>query len=511
MDEEQAYKKRWFALACLNVSLLIIALDNTVLNVALPSISTDLSASASELQWIIDAYILVFAALLLTMGAIGDRYGRKKVLQAGLVIFGVGSFGAILSTSTEMLIGARAFLGIGAAMIMPSTLSILTATFREPKERAKAIAIWVAAFPLGMGSGPLISGALLDHFWWGSVFVINIPVVIIGLVGGHFFIHESKDEKTRKPDIPGVFLSIAGLFALVYGIIRAGEESWSDGLVLISLGVSAALLSAFGWWQNYTANPMLPLRFFRNMSFTGANIALTLVMFSMFGSFFFMTQYFQTVQGYTPFETGVRILPMAFVSMFFAINSARVAHHIGTKLTVSIGIFLAGCGLLFLSQVPEVDTEYWVLLIGLCVMPMGMGTAMSPATNSVMGSVPVNKAGVGSAMNDTTRQVGGALGIAVLGTVLNGIYLSKIDGLREQIPMLSEEALGGIESSIQGAHIVAENMPDPTVSQTIIDTADQAFVTGMNDAFFVGFIIMMVTAVLTFIILPKNVQPSKED
>lgn len=511
MDEEQAYKKRWFALAFLNVSLLIIALDNTVLNVALPSISTDLSASASELQWIIDAYILVFAALLLTMGAIGDRYGRKKVLQAGLVIFGVGSIGAILSTSTEMLIGARAFLGIGAAMIMPSTLSILTATFREPKERAKAIAIWVVAFPLGMGSGPLISGALLDHFWWGSVFVINIPVVIIGLVGGYFFIHESKDEKTRKPDIPGVILSIAGLFALVFGIIRAGEHSWSDGLVLVSLGTAVVLLSAFGWWQSYTANPMLPLKFFRNMSFTGANMALTLVMFSMFGSFFFMTQYFQTVQGYSPFETGVRILPMAFVSMFFAINSARVAHRIGTKLTVSIGIFLAGCGLLFLSQVPEVDTEYWVLLIGLCVMPMGMGTAMSPATNSIMGSVPINKAGVGSAMNDTTRQVGGALGIAILGTVLNGIYLNKVGGLKEQIPMLSEEALEGIESSIQGAHSVAENMSDPTVSQTIIDTADQAFVTGMNDAFFVAFIIMMITAVLTFFILPKNVQPAQED
>jgi EmrB/QacA subfamily drug resistance transporter len=511
VDEAKWYKRRWYALACLNISLLIIALDNTVLNVAIPSISTDLGASASDLQWIIDAYILVFAALLLTMGAIGDRFGRKKTLQAGLVIFGIGSCGAILATSTEMLIGARAFLGIGAAMIMPSTLSILTATFREPKEMATAIAIWVAAFPLGMGAGPLISGALLDHFWWGSVFIINIPVVIVGLIGGYFFIQESKDEKSRKPDGLGVILSIAGLFALVYGIIKAGEDGWSNGNVLISLGIAVVLLSAFGWWQSYTANPMLPLRFFRNLSFTGANMALTLVMFSMFSSFFFMTQYFQTVQGYTPFETGVRILPMAFVSMFFAINSARVAYRIGTKITVSVGIFIAGCGLFFLSQVPDVDTPYWILLIGLCILPMGMGTAMSPATNSVMGSVPVNKAGVGSAMNDTTRQVGGALGIAVLGTVLNGIYLNKLDGLSEQFPMLPDEALEGIESSIQGAHMVAERIPDPTVSQTIIDVANHAFVTGMNDAFLVGCIIMMVTAVLTFIILPRDVQPSQED
>ncbi|NQT73209.1 MAG: MFS transporter [Chloroflexi bacterium] len=511
MDEEQAYKKRWFALAFLMVSLLIIALDNTVLNVALPSISRDLSASASELQWIVAAYVLVFAALLLTMGAIGDRFGRKKLLQAGLLVFGIGSVWAMLSTSTIMLIAARSFLGIGAAMIMPSTLSLLTATFRDPKERAQAIAIWAGSFALGMGFGPIISGGLLEHFEWPSVFVINIPVVVIGLIGGYFFIQESKDEMARKPDILGVVLSIAGLFALVYGIIEAGKGSWTNDDVLLSLGVGLFLLSIFGWWQLHAKNPMLPLRFFKNMSFTGANIALTLVMFSMFGTFFFMTQYFQTVLGYTPWETGIYMFPMSIVSFIFAINSARVAHRIGTKLTVSIGIFMAGCGLLFLSQVPEVDTDYWVLLIGLCVLPMGMGTAMSPATNSIMGSVPVNKAGVGSAMNDTTRQVGGALGIAVLGTILNGIYLNKIEGLKEQIPKLSEEALEGIKSSIQGAHIVAGNIPDLAVSQTIIDTADQAFVTGMTDAFFVAFIIMMVTAVLTFIILPKNVQPSKED
>ncbi len=511
MEETKGNKRRWYALACLNISLLIIALDNTVLNVALPSISEDLSASASDLQWIIDAYILVFAALLLTVGVLGDRYGRKMMLQIGLVVFGAGSIWAMFSDSTIMLISARAFLGIGAAMIMPSTLSILTATFRDPKERAKSIAIWVSAFPLGMGSGPLISGALLDHFWWGSVFAINIPVVIIALIGGLFFIDESRDEKSRKPDILGVLLSIIGLFALVFGIIRAGEEGWTDSVVLTSIGIAFILLIAFGWWQSYSKNPMLPLRFFRNMSFTGANIALTLVMFSMFGTFFFMTQYFQTIQGYSPLGTGIRILPMALVSMFFAINSARVAHRIGTKITVSAGIFLAGCGLLFLSIVPEPDTSYGILLIGLCVLPMGMGTAMSPATNSVMGSVPVNKAGVGSAMNDTTRQVGGALGIAVLGTVLNSIYLSKVDNLKEQLPLLPEESLDAIESSIQGAHIIAENVPDPAVSQMIINAADNAFVEGMSEAFFIAFIIMMITAVLTFFILPKDVQPSEEE
>lgn len=511
MDEERAYKRRWFALAMLMVSLLIISLDNTVLNVALPSVSRDLNASASELQWIVDAYILVFAALLLTMGAIGDRLGRKKILQAGLLIFGVGSIWAIFSNSTLMLIGARAFLGMGAAMIMPSTLSILTATFRDPKERAQAIAIWAGSFSLGMGFGPIISGGLLEHYEWPSVFVVNIPVVIIGLVGGYFFIQESKDEMARKPDIPGVVLSIAGLFALVYGIIEAGEGSWSDDGVLLSLGIGILLLGMFAWWQLRAMNPMLPLGFFRNMSFSGANIALTLVMFSMFATFFFMTQYFQTVLGYTPLETGLYLFPMSVVSFIFAVNSAKVAAYLGTKVTVSLGIFIAGCGLIFLSVVPDVDTEYWILLVGLCILPMGMGTAMSPATNSVMGSVPLNRAGIGSAMNDTTRQVGGALGIAVLGTIMNSVYLDKIDGLGDQLPSVSAATLNDIESSIQGAHIVADQIPDPNVSQVIIDAADKAFVSGMTDAFLVGCVIMIATAVLTLIILPAKVRPAEED
>ncbi|MBT4513452.1 MAG: MFS transporter, partial [Chloroflexi bacterium] len=498
------YEKRWIALAFLGVSLLLISLDNTILNVALPSISRDLGTSASGLQWILDSYVLVFAAMLLTMGSISDRIGRKRTLQLGLVVFGLCSLMAAFSTSTEMLIAARALLGIGAAMIMPSTLSILTATFRDPMERAKAIAIWATVFGLGMGFGPIIGGGLLEHWEWGSVFLINIPVICAGLIGGYFFIQESKDDWAPKPDIPGVFLSITGLFSLVYGIIKAGEESWTDGNVLITLGFGVVLLTVFGFWERHAPHAMLPLKFFKNMSFTGANIALTLVMFSVFSTFFFMTQYFQSVQGYSPLKTGVLVFPMSLISMFFAINSARIAHKIGTKLTVSIGIFIAGCGLLYLSQVPGVDTSYWIIFIGLCVLPIGMGTAMSPATNSIMGSVPVNRAGVGSAMNDTTRQVGGALGIAILGTIMNGVYLGKLGGLHEKLPMLTEEALDGIESSIQGAHQFVEiNGPnlDPQVVQTITETADKAFVAGMTDALFVGGIIMIIAALVTLIIL----------
>jgi EmrB/QacA subfamily drug resistance transporter len=510
--ESKAYRQRWIALAFLGISLLIISLDNTVLNVALPSIANDLGASASGLQWVVDAYVLVFASLLLTMGTISDRIGRKKVLQGGLILFGIGSLAAALSNSTETLIGCRAFQGIGAAIIMPSTLSILTATFRDPKERAKAIAIWAGVFGLGMGIGPVIAGVLLDHFHWSSVFFINLPVVAIALIGGYLFMEDSRDERAPRPDIPGVLLSIAGLFALVYGIIKAGEESWTAGDVFYSMSIGVVLLVIFTWWERRTKTPMLPLTFFKNMSFTGANIALTLVMFSMFGSMFFMSQYFQSVQGYTPLQTGLRILPIAPISMVTAINSARVASRIGTKMTVGLGIFLAAVGMLYLSRVTNVNTAYWIVLIGMSIMATGMGTAMSPATNSIMGSLPVRKAGVGSAMNDTTRQVGGALGVAILGTITNTTYLNAVDKLTHNpVPALPESAVHAIRNSIQSAHIVAERIPDPSLSQQIIDTSNKGFVSGIMDAFLVAFIIMLIASLVTLVILPSQVRPPMEE
>lgn len=506
-EATKGYSKRWIALLFLGLSLLIIALDNTVLNVALPSITEDLGASVSQQQWIVNAYVLVFAALLLTMGALGDRIGRKKALQTGLVIFGLCSLLAALSPTTGTLIGARALLGIGAAIIMPATLSILTATFRDPKERAQAIALWAGTFALGVGTGPVLAGYLLEHFAWHSVFLINIPVVIVALIGGRFFMEESKDEKAARPDIPGVIFSITGLFALIYGIIKAGSESWSADIVLASFGAAAVLLTAFALWEWRATEPMLPLRFFRNMSFTGANIALTLVMFSMFGTMFFLSQYFQSVQGYSALETGLRIMPIAPVSFVMAVNSARVARTIGTKLTVGLGILLAGSGMFYLSQVADVDTPYSTILFGMCILAAGMGTAMSPATNSIMGSVPVRKAGVGSAMNDTTRQVGGALGVAVLGTVMNSVYLSKTEVLRGS---LSEGVFETVQNSIQTALIVAEQLP-PHLAQPVIEASKAGFVSGMNDAFLYASIIMAAASLITLAILPKWVRRPPEE
>jgi EmrB/QacA subfamily drug resistance transporter len=397
MEQGKGSWRRWGALMFLASSVLIIALDNTVLNVALPSISEELNATSSGLQWIVDTYTVVFDSLLLTIGAIGDRIGRKRMLQAGLIVFGCFSLGAALSTSSAMLICMRGMQGLGAAMIMPSTLSILVATFREPKERASAIAIWSATFALGVGIGPVVGGLLLAHFHWCSVFYINLPIVAIALIGGYFFVQDSKDDHPHSIDLLGSILSIAGLFALVYGIIEAGIDGWGAHNVLYAFAAAAMLLGSFAYCEWRSPNAMLPLTFFKNMSFTGANIALTLMAFAMMGCVFFLSQFIQTVQGYSPLQSGVRILPIAGVSYVAAIMSSRVAQRIGTKLAVALGLLVIAVGLLYLGEVGEVTTPYSKIALGMSIVGFGLGWTMSPATNSVMGSVPVRKAGVGSA------------------------------------------------------------------------------------------------------------------
>jgi len=512
------YANRWRAMLFIGISLIVISLDNTILNVAIPSISRDLGASASELQWIIDSYVLVFAALLLTMGAVGDRVGRKISLQVGLGLFALGSLAAALSTSTEMLIAARAFLGIGGAIIMPATLSIISATF-PPNERSQAIAIWAAVFGLGVGLGPVLGGWLLEHYSWEAAFLVNLPVAAIAIVGGQLYIAESKDESAPRPDIPGVILSIIGLFALVYAIIEAGQKGWTEPVVLEAFAAAVIFLGLFAWWENQAEEPMLPLYFFKNMSFTGANTALALVTFSLFGSVFFLSQYFQSVQGLNPLESGLRVVPMAVVLTISAAMSARLLAILGTKYTVALGIFIGSLGLLFMSQVYKVDTHYSTIVIGQILLALGLGTAMSPATNSVMQSVPVSKAGIGSAMNDTTRQLGGALGIAVLGTVMNNTYIDGVAGLKGTLSTLPpmpgiDDPFALVERSIQGANGLAaglsQNPQTAPLAAQIHQTASDAFVHGMNNAMIVGAVIMMATAVLTLLILPAEIRHAED-
>jgi EmrB/QacA subfamily drug resistance transporter len=510
VEQTRGYRNRWIALAFMAISLLVISLDNTVLSLALPSIAEGLGSSASQLQWVVDAYILAIAGLLLTMGYLGDRLGRKPTLMVGLGLFALFSLGAALSNSTEMLIAMRAMMGIGAAIILPATLSIMTATFRDPKERAQAIALWAATFALGMGIGPLIGGWLLEHFSWHSVFYINIPVIAIGLVGGGYFIENSKTENPKRLDLFGAILSVAGLFALVYAIIQAGSDGWGAAHVLYAFGAAAVLLAAFILWELKFKGAMLPLNFFKNMSFTGANVALMLVHFGLMGAFFFLGQFLQSVQGYSPLEAGLRLVPMALVSFISATMSAKVAERIGTKLTVTIGIAIAAIGFFYLYRIAAVDAAYLNIAIAMSITSLGIGMTMSPATNSVMGSIPVSQSGIGSAMSSTTRQVGAALGVAILGSILNATYLAKINAVSwpAQLPA---QALEAIRSSIQGAHIVAQQVPVPQLSQMIIDQSNEAFTAGAADALMVSAIVLAVTTVIALVILPSKVRGPKEE
>jgi EmrB/QacA subfamily drug resistance transporter len=436
---------------------------------------------------------------------VGDRFGRKPTLMVGLGMFAVFSLGAALSKSTTMLIGMRAMMGIGAAIIMPITLSLVTATFQKPKERAQAIAFWAAVMPLGMGIGPLLGGWLLDKYHWSSVFYINIPIITVGLIGCFYFIQNSKAENPHKIDFAGTVLSIAGLLALVFAIVQAGAEGWTGSRVLLTFGLAFILLGLFVFLELRSSNPMLPLKFFKNMSFTGANIALTLVYFGLMGAFFFLGQFLLSVQGYTPFQAGVRILPLAVVAFISTVLSAPIANRIGIKYTVALGILITAVGFLYFAGIAAVDVSYADIVIAMSITALGIGFTTSPATNSIMGSVPVGQSGVGSAVNNTTRQIGIALGVAILGSILNSTYLTWINGVKWPA-QLSEQAIDVIRGSVQGAHIIAQNVSNPYLSEMIISRADQAFTAGSANALFVGAILMVITFIITLLILPSQVK-----
>ena len=370
MDTETIHRRRWATLMVLSLSLVIIGLDNTILNVALPTLVRELGATASQLQWMVDAYILVFAGLLLTMGALGDRFGRKLALTVGLVIFGLSSVAAAFSDSANTLIGARAVMGVGGALIMPATLSIVTNVF-EGRERGRAIAVWAGVAGLGIILGPVIGGWLLEHYWWGSIFLINVFVVIVAVVAGAFLVPESKDPEATPLDPLGAVLSIAGLVALVFAIIEAPDRGWTDPLVVGAFIVAVVVLSAFLWWEAHTEHPMLQLRFFENPRFSAASIAITLVFFAMFGTVFLNTQYLQFVLGYTPLEAGLRVMPVATM-IVAAPLSARLTERFGTKVVVASGLTIVAVALSILATI-TIDTGYGRVAVALCHPRRGHG------------------------------------------------------------------------------------------------------------------------------------------
>ncbi|MGA3149563.1 MAG: MFS transporter [Acidimicrobiales bacterium] len=506
--ESASHHRRWAALAVLCVTLLLISLDNTVLNVALPTITRSLGASSSQLQWMVDAYAVVFAGLLLSLGALGDRVGRKWVFMAGLVVFGAGSAFAAFSGSPDRLTLARAVMGVGAAALMPCTLSILTNIFTAERDRVRAIGIWSGTTGLGVALGPILGGLLLAHFWWGSVFLVNVPVALCGLVAAIWLIPNSKNPASMRPDPVGAGLSILGLGLLLWGIIEAPGRGWTSLPIAGSLAAAAVVIAGFVIWERRIDHPMLPLRFFSNRRYSAAIAALALVLFALLGMFFLMTQYLQFVLGYSALQAGVRVAPVALTLLVIAPFSVVVARRIGTKVVVATGLALIALALGLLSRT-TVTGSYRDCIIPFVIVGIGVALGLAPCTESVMGSLPRHEAGVGSATNDTSMQVGGALGVGVLGTALNLRYEHLMAaavghaGVPGAIRVL-------IESSVGAALAVAKHVPGRLGDELAL-VARRSFISGMDLALVVAACVVGVAAVLVVVLLPNFGTEVSED
>jgi DHA2 family multidrug resistance protein-like MFS transporter len=496
------YPQRWKALGVLALSLFIVTVGNTILNVGLPTIRDELGASASQLQWIVDGYLLVFAGLLLTAGSLGDRFGRRKALVTGLVVFGVGSLLAALSNTAEALIASRALMGLGAAGIMPTTLSILTNIF-PAHERPKAIAAWAAVSGIGIAVGPISGGWLLEHFSWNSVFLVNLPIVLVALVGVAAFVPDSRDREAPKLDLPGAGLSIAALSTIVWAMIEAPERGWAAPMILAALALGLITLAAFIVWERHTPNPMLDVTVFRNLRFSAASLSITFVFFALMGVLFFLTTYMQAVLGYSALETGTRVLPVAVGMVMASRLSVKLVHKAGTKIIVASGLMTVAAALSMYTGF-DVDTAYEQFAIALFLMGLGMGLAMSPATEAIMGALPRAKAGVGSAMNDVVREIGGTLGVAILGSVLNSRFAS---GMTASVTELTPEQAHLAGDSVGGAHAVAAHL-DAGTAQTLIDVSNHAFVDAMATTAGIAAAVALIGAVIAAALLPARAATS---
>jgi EmrB/QacA subfamily drug resistance transporter len=492
---------RWLALAVLCVSLLVVTLDNTVLNVVLPTLVRRLSATTTELQWIVDAYVIVFAGLLLVAGSIADRVGRKRTFVAGLVMFAAGSTWAAFSGSVGMLIAARASMGIGGALIMPSTLAIITAMFRDRGERQRAIGLWAGTSGVGVALGPIIGGLLLAHFWWGSVFLINVPIVVVGLVCAIPLIPDSKNPAAPAPDISGALLSVAAMALVLWSIIEAPVRGWSSPLVIASGVTGLAVLAVFIIWERRCSHPMLNLGLFRQRGFSGAISSVWLVTFGLFGALFVLTQYLQFSLGYTALQTGVRVLPAAGAVAVVAPLSALLVRWAGTRITVALGLLVIAAGLWQISTASG-STSYTGILTGMVLLGIGAGLGIPSATASVMGAVPPGDTGVGSATNGAAMQIGGALGVAVIGSLLTTRYQGRMTTVLAPYHV-PHQAMTAIQGSLGGALEVARQAGGAT-GALLANVARSAFVSGMDLGLRTAAVVGICAAVVALVALPAR-------
>jgi len=471
-ERPEIHARRWFLLAIMCLSLVLVVMSVSGLNTALPTIQEDLGASASQLQWIVDAYAVLFAGLLLSAGAIGDRFGRRGALLGGLAVFGLGSLLGGLAANASQLIASRAVMGIGAAFIMPATLSLITSIF-PPEERARAIAVWAGFAGAGASIGPIVTGSLLEGFWWGSTLLVNVPVVVAIVAAVARFAPNSRDDTHTPLDPVGALLSLVGLSSLIFAIIQGPEDGWTSGLVLAAFAVAGVALASFVAWERRSDHPMLPLTLFRDRRFSTGSGVITIAFFVMFGFFFLITQYLQFARGYSALEAGLAGLPASLAFLVFSPRSAGLVERYGAHRVMALGLAIVA-GAFGLLTTLTTDTPYIVIGAAFALLGAGMSITAAPATSEIMTSVPLSKAGVGSAVNDTTRELGGALGIALLGSIASSAYRSAVDLDGLGLPASARAAAG---ESIGAAASVAGRLPNG--GEQVVAHAASAF----TDAF----------------------------
>ncbi|HEY3866972.1 MAG TPA: MFS transporter [Actinocrinis sp.] len=506
-NRDDGHPRRWIVLGVLVFALLVVVLDNTVLNVALKTISepapVGIGASQSDLEWAINSYTLIFAGLLFTWGLLADRLGRKRILLLGMLMFGLSSLLCAYCSTPAELIAARAAMGLSGAAIMPPTLAVISNVFPR-REQGKAIGIWSGSVGLAIAIGPVVGGALLDNFWWGSVFLINVPIVAIALVVMIFIVPESKNPRPGRLDPIGVLLSTGGLVSLVYGIIEGGDNGdWSSPTVWGTGVGGLALLTCFVLWEQRVAFPALDVRLFRNRPFSAAVISVGLSFFALMGGLFFFSFYLQSVRGYSPLHAGLWLLPFAATQVIFSPLSAGMVRRFGARAVACVGLTLVGVSFL-LFQLVTVDSAMWIFGLVASIQGMAMANVMPPATTTVMGSLPRERAGVGSSINNTVRQVGGALGIAVLGTVLTSVYRGRIQPLLVAHGVPSGPA-HDIAGSIQATQaFVAQQQATRPQVRDVISPANDAFLHAMHITTLVAACVMFFAAVVVLAWLPRR-------
>ena len=497
-EQPAIHQRRWFLLGVFCLSLVMVVMAVSSLNVALPTMQQELDAGATTLSWIVDSYALVFAGFLLTAGALGDRFGRKGALLFGLAAFAAGAIISGFADSATIVILGRVVQGAGAAFVMPATLSLIMAVF-PPEERSKAIAVWVGFAGAGGALGPIVSGALMESFWWGSAFLVNVPVIALTAGAVALYSPRSRDDSATPLDPRGALLSLFGLGALLFGIIEGPARGWTSGLVLGSFVAAAVLLTGFVLWERRAPHPMLPVGFFADRRFSVGSGAITTSFFVMFGFFFLFTLYLQFARGYSPLEAGLATLPMAATFLIASPRSAALAARLGNGPTIAIGFLLTGLGMAVLATI-GVETPYLLLVVAMVLLATGMSVTAAPATGSIMSAVPMAKAGVGSAVNDTTREVGGALGIAVFGTIANSAYRSGVDFGGLELPPAVVQAA---EESVGAATGVATQLGGQT-GAVVVERAASAFSDAFNVAASIGVVILVAAAVVVLRTLSRS-------